>query len=185
MKKNIILRVLFFVLFVIGPICIMLNTPTLKQFFCDKKTGTCLIKVYNMFQQNPSYDAQFKIKDIDSISKDKCKEMFVDRVCLMFKTKDGQTYPFKYDFRNDYEVFTIIQDFNSYIANSNPKITKYKLISQQDVSDSNKLVTFWGVIIFLGFLVSIGVVKDTSKNAESFKFIKDLIKKYRKSKEED
>ena len=94
MNKNIILRVLCFILFVVTPVFIVLNTPVLKQFYCEKAAGTCLLKTYDMLQSTPAYDTSLNIKDISDVKSDECKTFFgiYKEPCVILSTKNDKNY---------------------------------------------------------------------------------------------
>lgn len=180
--NNKLLRVICFILFVIGPVFILLNTPVLKQFYCDKNEGTCLLKTFNMFQSKPAYNTTFNIKDILNVKNDECKTFVYKEPCIIITTKD-KNYSLAYTFKNQEEALSTANNFQEFLTSNNKKVTKYKLSAEKAEADCNTFVAMWGVIILFGLLISVGIVKETKpgESRKRFKAILNKIKEMTKS----
>lgn len=159
--KNGILRFLALVLFVILPIIVVVKTPVLKQFYCSKTDNTCILRIYNTFDQKPNVEKTLKISDIKRVQKGNCKEWFglYTDPCISVETLDT-SYVLDYSFEAD-DVDSTISDFKKYLKD--PKQNIYKLIADKDIGEINIQLTAWGVIILMGLLISLGIITDKKK----------------------
>lgn len=170
--KNYLLRIVCFICFVIMPVIVMLNTPVLKQFYCAKSKDMCLVRVYNMFQQNPNFKDDFKISDIEEINSDKCNSLFglYKENCVAIKTKNNITHYLEFSFKEDTDAHETADDIKIFLKNNGKAYQEYKLIAQKDEDGLNTITMGWGVIILFGLLISFGFVKGTTDNSKGLSY---------------
>ena len=170
--KNYLLRIICFICFVIMPVIVMLNTPVLKQFYCSKSKDACLVRVYNMFQQNPNFKDDFKISDIEEINSDKCNSLFglYKENCVAIKTKNNITHYLEFSFNEDADAHETADDIKIFLKNNGKAYQEYKLIAQKDEDGLNTITIGWGVIILFGLLISFGFVKGTTDSGKGLSY---------------
>lgn len=159
--KNIIIRIVALVVFVMLPAYIVVKTPILKQFYCSKKDNLCILRVYNTFDKEPSTSKDVKLSDIKTIQKGSCKTIvdIKEHPCISVETLDT-SYVLDYSM-TDEDVDIAIKDFKNYIKD--PKVSIYKLVADKTLDEVNIQLTFWGVIIMMGLLIASGIIRDNKK----------------------
>lgn len=169
--KNISLRIICFICFVIAPIYVIMNTPVLKQFYCAKKQGKCLVRVYNMMQQKPSFKDEFMLADIIDVKPEKCNSLFgvYKENCVAISTKDGKNHYLEFSFQTEQDTKDASDDFKKFLKEDSPDYQQYKFTADKDFNDLNTILFGWGMIILVGLLISMGVIKDTTGSDLTYK----------------
>jgi hypothetical protein len=167
-------------MFVIAPVFVVLNTPVLKQFYCEKAAGTCILRTYNMLQSTPVYDTSLKLKEISAVKNDNCKTFFgiYKEPCVILSTKSDKNYLLNYTFKNNDEAIWTAKDFKKFLVTNDKKHQKYKMIAEKAPEDCTTLIALWGIIMMFGLLISLGVIKETKpgESRKKFKAIWNKIK---------
>ncbi len=159
--KNIVLKFVALVVFVIMPFVFLSKMPVEKGFSCSKSVDLCKSQYVNIFDSVKNIET-INFSEIKNVEEVEGKMLFG-----LYKTNDvlvnskNKSLKLDYNFTQE-ELSQLIKDYNKFVATASDD--EFEFVAQKDSYNINVMIFACIVSVLFGLMVVFGIIKDKPRH---------------------